>query len=116
MAKENGTPKDLFSRNLRTQGDLLPNVMYEHRISKRNGIPAKFIWKAVVAAVGEKISELWIKLKISIISVRCLKKQICQLHSRRRQPLQADARKRQTNAIKLKLLYRFGKLFVSQRI
>jgi hypothetical protein len=39
-------------------------------------MPAKDIWKAAVAAVGEKIRKLWIKLKIPIIGVRmrCIKK------------------------------------------
>jgi hypothetical protein len=50
--------------------------------------------KATVAAVGEKIRKLWIKLKIPIISLRCNQKHICQLHSRRRQLLQADTKKR----------------------
>jgi hypothetical protein len=41
-------------------------------------MPAKDIWKAAVAAVGEKIRKLWIKLKIPIIGVRmrCIKKHI----------------------------------------
>jgi hypothetical protein len=56
--------------------------MYEQRISNRKGMPAKDILKAAVAAVGEKIRKLWIKLKIPIISVRCIKKHICQLDSR----------------------------------
>jgi hypothetical protein len=58
--------------------------MYKQRISKGNGMPAKDILKAavVVAPVGEKIRKLWMKLKIPIISVMCIKKHICQFHSR----------------------------------
>jgi hypothetical protein len=69
--------------------------MYEKQISKTNGMLAKDILKAVVAAVGEKIRNLWVKLKIPIINVRCIKKHICQFHSRRLQLLQADAKERQ---------------------
>jgi hypothetical protein len=68
-----GSPKKLNSRNLLS-------VSYDQRISKRNGMPLKDILKAAVAAVGEKIR----KLKI-------------------RQLLQADAKKRQTDAFKMKL-------------
>jgi hypothetical protein len=51
-----GSPKDLNSRNLPTQEDvLLISMMYEHR---RNEMPAKNILKAAVAAVGEKIRKL----------------------------------------------------------
>jgi hypothetical protein len=50
-----GSPKDLNSRNLPTQEDVVLSVMYEQRISKRIGMPAKDILKAAVAAVGEKI-------------------------------------------------------------
>jgi hypothetical protein len=77
--------------------------MYEQQISKRNEMPVKDIVKAAVAAVGEKIGKLWIKLKIPIISVRCIKKHISQLHSGRCQLLQADAKMRQSDAFKLKL-------------
>jgi hypothetical protein len=82
---------------------VLLSVMYEQRISKRNGMPAKDILKAAVAAVGEKIRKLWIKLKKPIISVRCIKKHICQLHSRLGQLLQIDAKMRKANTFKLKL-------------
>jgi hypothetical protein len=69
-----GSPKDLNSRNLPTQEDVLLSVMYLQRISKRNGMPAKDILKAAVAVAGEKIKKLCIKLKIPIISVRCIRK------------------------------------------
>jgi hypothetical protein len=36
------------------------SVLYEQRISERNGLPAKDILK--VAAVGEKMRRLWLKL------------------------------------------------------
>jgi hypothetical protein len=121
-----GSPKDLNSRSLPPQEDVLLSVMYEQQISKRNGISAKDILKAAVAAIGEKIRKLWIKLKIPIIRVRCIKKHICQLHSRRRQLLQADAFKIETVnfSVKREKLFDIAfcscldleKLFVSQRI
>jgi hypothetical protein len=43
-----GSPKDLNSRNLPTQRDVLVSVLYEQQISKRNGMPAKNISKAAV--------------------------------------------------------------------
>jgi hypothetical protein len=82
------------------QEDVLLSVMSEQRISESNGLPAKKILKAAVAADREKIKKVWIKLTISIISVRCIKKHICKLHSQRRQLLQANAKKRQTDVFK----------------
>jgi hypothetical protein len=55
-----GSSTDLNSRNLPTQEDVLLSVMYEQRISKRNGMSAEDILKA--AEARGKNRKLWIKL------------------------------------------------------
>jgi hypothetical protein len=77
-------------------------VIEEQRILERNGLPAKDILKAAVAAIEEKIKAVDKADNIPIIK-GCIKKHICKLHSRRGQLLQADAMERRTDVFKLNL-------------